>query len=183
MPTSATGTSAASACAPSGPPESRSAARPPTNAHQTPSRAPAATDQQAATSTTRFGRAPPMEIDGATDPCRSAATSGTTMARATRTTSLLCGGTRIPPACYAPRTRSLGADPGADTGGLGLRRARVGRGRELLAERRERVFVAELRADIDENEAERGGDRHREHDAQQAERRAARQQGEDDDRG
>src|SRR5713101_4896226 len=48
-PTAATGGSEASANAPSGPPEMRSETIPPRNAHHTPSRAPAATDQEAAT--------------------------------------------------------------------------------------------------------------------------------------
>src|SRR6266508_5504303 len=84
-PTAATGISEASASAPRGPPDRRSAASPPTNAHQTASRAPAATDQEAATSTGRLGRAPATDTNGTTDPWRSAAASGMTMASPKRT--------------------------------------------------------------------------------------------------
>src|SRR5438309_11960177 len=84
-PTAATGTSDARASAPSGPPERRSLARPPTNAHHTASRAPAATDQAAATNNGSEGRAPPMVMNGATVPCSNAAASGISSPSARRT--------------------------------------------------------------------------------------------------
>src|SRR5438067_13461907 len=76
-PITATGGSDAAANAPSGPPESRSAARPPMNAHHTASPAPAASDHEPATRNGRFGRAPPIEMNGTTALWRSAAASGT----------------------------------------------------------------------------------------------------------
>src|SRR2546430_15216166 len=78
-PTAATGGNDASANAPSGPPEIRSETSAPRKAHQTPSRAPAATDQEAATNIGSDGRAPPKAISGATVPGRGAAGNGTTM--------------------------------------------------------------------------------------------------------
>src|SRR5439155_26463477 len=75
-PTAATGGSEASAKAPSGPAEMRSETIPPRNAHHTPSRAPAATDQDAATNIGSEGRAPPTAIKGATVPWRRAAPNG-----------------------------------------------------------------------------------------------------------
>jgi len=67
-----------------GPPESRSAENPPTKAHQTASPAPAASDQDAATRSGIFGRAPPIARNGITDPWSSAAARGTSTASAMR---------------------------------------------------------------------------------------------------
>src|SRR5438132_12581020 len=75
-PTAATGGNDASANAPSGPPEIRSETSPPRMAHQTPSRAPAATDQAAATNIGNDGRAPPTAISGATVRGRTVAANG-----------------------------------------------------------------------------------------------------------
>jgi len=63
---------------------------------------PAATDQEAATSTGRLGRAPAIDTNGTTDPWRSAAASGMTMASTNRTEpSSGNGGTRTPTGRYA----------------------------------------------------------------------------------
>ena len=58
---------------------------PPTKAHQTASRAPAATDHAAATNIGSDGRTPPIATSGATVPCRIAAATGITIASASRT--------------------------------------------------------------------------------------------------
>src|SRR5687768_16924363 len=98
----ATGSSDARASAPSGPPDSRSAASPPTKAHHIASRAPAATDHEAAASTGRLGRAPAIDTNGTTDPWRSAAAIGMAMASAKRTEpSSGNGGTSRRPRRYA----------------------------------------------------------------------------------
>ena len=151
------------------------------NASQTASRAPAATDQEAATSTGRLGRAPAMVTSGTTDPWRRAAASGMTMASAKRTEpSSGNGGTLRPPRRYADAvlgTRSPRNPRRID--GLPHRLGRLG---ELDLELREGILVAELRADVDQDQPQRGRERDREDDAEETEDRAARQQREDDER-
>src|SRR2546429_9928428 len=100
---------------------------------------------------------------------------------------------RLPSSAQAERGRRLPATPGrplwvrANPGTHASRlggwfAGRIGDRRELLAERPKGILVAQLRPDVDEHETRGRGHRDREHDAEEAERRAPREQGEDDER-
>src|SRR5256714_4634149 len=178
-PTAATGGSEASANAPRGPPEMRSDTIPPRNAHHTPSRAPAAIDHDAATNIGSEGRAPPTAIKGATVPWRSAAASGIRTPR----TNLIVPASRDQAAVDTP-SFAAGSGGRAPTDRTGRRSGwRRMRHVELLLELRERIFIAQLRANVDEDQAKRRCDGNRDEHAEQTVERAAGEQREDHDRG
>src|SRR5438445_8694875 len=177
-PTAATGGREARAKAPSGPADMRSDASPPRNAHQTPSRAPAAIDHEAATNIGSDGRAPPTAMSGATVPWRRAAASGIRTPRTKRI---------VPPSRdhVAVDTPSFAVRSGVRAPAQRARR-RCGRGMldlELVFELRERILVAELCANVDQDQPERRGDGHRDEDAEQTVQRATGQQRKDHDGG